>query len=555
MAVTRLTNLRPAEFDANGNPYLNARLFFYAAGTTIKQDTFSDSAGAVPNTNPIVLNARGEPNVSIYVTTGLSYDIGLAAPGNDDPPSSFIWVEGGINNLTDASDLTFTQAGAHALTRLIETELREIVRSTQFSGTPTQKVQRAIDEIEPSGAGIVLLPRGPLTLGDLLIPAGIELRGQGIIGTIVTYSGSGTFALLGGASALNYFGCGISGMKVISSSDTVLFVNAQGVIYGEISDLLLEGPINDVRTTRGVVIDGMNASSFGMKIGNVTCNHMHKSFILQSTGTAPGTTYPTSQYFSNCYALGDVATDPDSTGVEIGGHSGNGTVFNGGNIENCGIGINFKTGCGTVTFIGTRFEPDNTIDINYEVTPNPQIFLGCKNMDSTKIIDASGTGFERHTYWGCVDLHGNVFENISHETRLIAAQSSSVALTLKGYPTSTKPLQENRDSSDSLMSYVKSNGIYNDSSLRLSNDRGDMNVTLVVGVDVGHQIFATALTANRTVTISPTGAENGDSFRITRTAGGAFNLTVNGGKVIGISQWADYTLGALGWVLTAFGSL
>ena len=36
------------------------QLFAYAAGTTTKQDTFTDVNGTVANTNPIVLNSYGQ---------------------------------------------------------------------------------------------------------------------------------------------------------------------------------------------------------------------------------------------------------------------------------------------------------------------------------------------------------------------------------------------------------------------------------------------------------------------------------------------------------------
>ena len=50
-------------FDANGNPLVGGKLHTYLAGTTTPQTTFQDKAGTSANTNPIVLDARGEANV------------------------------------------------------------------------------------------------------------------------------------------------------------------------------------------------------------------------------------------------------------------------------------------------------------------------------------------------------------------------------------------------------------------------------------------------------------------------------------------------------------
>lgn len=107
MAVKRLTNLRPQYFDSNGLLASGYRLFFYAAGSSTKQNTYNSSAGTTPNTNPIVLNALGEPAVEIWLTTGLSYKVGLAIPGSDDPPASFVWTEdvvAGVNDTTASFD-------------------------------------------------------------------------------------------------------------------------------------------------------------------------------------------------------------------------------------------------------------------------------------------------------------------------------------------------------------------------------------------------------------------------------------------------------------------
>jgi hypothetical protein len=50
-------------FDNNGFPLFNGQLFTYAAGTTTPQATYVDSTQTTQNTNPIILNARGECNL------------------------------------------------------------------------------------------------------------------------------------------------------------------------------------------------------------------------------------------------------------------------------------------------------------------------------------------------------------------------------------------------------------------------------------------------------------------------------------------------------------
>lgn len=89
-----LGNPKPQYFDSNGDPYVGMRLFFYAAGTSTKQDTQTDSTGGTDNTNPIVIDADGFPtgNVMIYGANNLGYKVVAALPGTDDPPAAPLWT-------------------------------------------------------------------------------------------------------------------------------------------------------------------------------------------------------------------------------------------------------------------------------------------------------------------------------------------------------------------------------------------------------------------------------------------------------------------------------
>lgn len=71
MAVQLLPQVRQQFVNANGVPFSGGQLFSYVAGTTTPLVTYSDNAGSVPNTNPIVLDASGEADV--WITPGVSY--------------------------------------------------------------------------------------------------------------------------------------------------------------------------------------------------------------------------------------------------------------------------------------------------------------------------------------------------------------------------------------------------------------------------------------------------------------------------------------------------
>lgn len=91
----------------------------------------------------------------------------------------------------------------------------------------------------------------------------------------------------------------------------------------------------------------------------------------------------------------------------------------------------------------------------------------------------------------------------------------------------------------------------------VSSDRGDTSPTIAVGTDSMIQRFATTLTGNRTVTLSTTGAQNGDKFRIVRTGLGSFTLDVGGLKTIpsATAAYVDVHYNGSAWVLTGYGAL
>lgn len=62
-------------FDNNGNPLFNGKLYSYVAGTSTPQATYTDSTMGTQNTNPVILNARGEANV--WLDTTLNYKLVL----------------------------------------------------------------------------------------------------------------------------------------------------------------------------------------------------------------------------------------------------------------------------------------------------------------------------------------------------------------------------------------------------------------------------------------------------------------------------------------------
>jgi hypothetical protein len=119
--MTVVSPTAKAQFiDAAGIPLAGGFVYTYAAGTTTPQATYTDSTGATANSNPIVLDARGEANIWLGSAT---YKFKLTDSNNTE-----IWTVDNISaptsgvspvlsgNVTISSDspgtaLTITQTG------------------------------------------------------------------------------------------------------------------------------------------------------------------------------------------------------------------------------------------------------------------------------------------------------------------------------------------------------------------------------------------------------------------------------------------------------------
>jgi hypothetical protein len=79
-------------FDNNGNALANGQLYTYAGGTSTPIATYTDNTGSTSNTNPIILNSRGECN--LWLTPNVSYKFVL-----QDSLGNTIWtVDQVVNN-------------------------------------------------------------------------------------------------------------------------------------------------------------------------------------------------------------------------------------------------------------------------------------------------------------------------------------------------------------------------------------------------------------------------------------------------------------------------
>ncbi|RPJ33060.1 MAG: hypothetical protein EHM17_00245 [Verrucomicrobiaceae bacterium] len=134
--MTTLTPTPKQQFlDANGNPLSGGKVYTYAAGTTTPLTTYTDESGTTPNTNPVILDSRGEAGIWLGVA---SYKLKLTTSTDVE-----IWtvdniVSASVQALADLSEsggsalVGFLQSGTGAVATTVQAKLRQTVSVKDF---------------------------------------------------------------------------------------------------------------------------------------------------------------------------------------------------------------------------------------------------------------------------------------------------------------------------------------------------------------------------------------------------------------------------------------
>lgn len=179
------------------------RLYTYVPATTTQKIAYTDAAGTIPQTYTndglggqyIALNSRGELPAPLFLLAG-GYDVTLktalgvtvwtrrAAGGDDAAVAGITTLLASLISSIGASLIGFIQAGANAVLRTIQDELRLNMNVMQFGAKgdgatdDTAAIQAALNAMSAAGGGIVTAPpkRYRLT-SKLTIPSWVKLQG------------------------------------------------------------------------------------------------------------------------------------------------------------------------------------------------------------------------------------------------------------------------------------------------------------------------------------------------------------------------------------------
>jgi len=200
-------------FAANGEPLVGGKLYSYAAGTTTPLVTYTDQAGTSANTNPVILDSRGE--ASVWLGTG-PYKLRLTSATDVDIWTvDDIYSEGSqsMQELLSASGSSlvgFIADGTGAAYRTVQAKLRDTVSVKDFGAVgdgvtdDTAAIQAAFtyaNSLKRTGLAAtiqhpgctVVFPGGTYNVSGIatsfLVECNVESDGAGIL-VPAAYSGT-----------------------------------------------------------------------------------------------------------------------------------------------------------------------------------------------------------------------------------------------------------------------------------------------------------------------------------------------------------------------------
>jgi hypothetical protein len=205
--------------NATGTPLANGTLTVYLAGTTTLTNTWQDYQLTSLNTNPVVLDSRGE--CVLWLDSAVTYKFVLK-----NSAGVVQWTQ---DNLSSAGLLVFLQAGSGAIARTLQNKARESVSVADFPDLPT--VISAI-----GSANTTLNINTPVTLSaDLTVPSNISLNftrggiinngaykvianGDVAAGLFQIFNGAGQVTIISNVRRAEWFGASILQSGAVNSA-------------------------------------------------------------------------------------------------------------------------------------------------------------------------------------------------------------------------------------------------------------------------------------------------------------------------------------------------
>ena len=357
--ITRLRYPKGYQFfDANGLPLALGNLYYYVAGTTTPQDTYSDSAGTIMNTNPIVLDGSGRLDVDVYLGPAANYKEILTASSATVAP----WPDDNILCATQP-DWNATSGPSQILNKPVLAAVATSGSYTDLSNTPAPESVFTGDSGSGGSAGLVPAPAAGDAVANMFLSAS---------GAWATPPGSAISVNLTASAA--------------TASGTVLtfaFVPAS-----------IQAGMTVTDTTRGTVIPS------GTTVSSATATTVVLSAAVTGAGVASGDTIN----IAGVSSLGtNLTASETSTTVSIASSSGSGAIIPAATSTAAGVLDSARAakidGLATVATSGSYADLSNTptipsaqVNSDWNATSGPAQILNKPALGTAAALNVPASG-------------------------------------------------------------------------------------------------------------------------------------------------------------------
>lgn len=238
---------------ANGDPLVGGRLYTYAAGTTTPLPTYTDNTGATPNTNPIILDSRGEANVWLGAST---YKFKLC-----DENGVEIWTVDYISAPTTA--LSPVLSGNVTISTDSSSPALKITQTGTGAGLVVQ------DSVDPDLTPFIVNGSGNVGIGTAAPTGALDIAD----GTFyLTSAGTTRASLDASATTTTLTSSGARAFRIVVNSITSLYINDSGYVGVLNTSPTVAFDVTGAIKTSGAATFGGNTSVTGTlsSTGNIT---------------------------------------------------------------------------------------------------------------------------------------------------------------------------------------------------------------------------------------------------------------------------------------------
>ena len=280
--------------DAAGQPLVNGKLYTYIAGTTTLQATYADSSGAAANTNPIILDSRGEANVWLG---GAIYKFVLK-----DADDALIWT---VDNISAP-----TSAVSPVLSGSVTIDSNTSTPALKITQTGTGPALRVQDSADPDVTPFIVDNSGQVGIGTATPSAALEIASPGVYKGAWAYLPSGTAMLFVQTSAPTGW------TKSTTHDNKALRVVSGGASSGGTT------AFTSVFTSRTITTANMPTHTHTATVTDPGHNH-GSPYLTSSSGASLGWTGST-----GTYNYASAVTSTSTTGISVSNaNAGSGTAM------------------------------------------------------------------------------------------------------------------------------------------------------------------------------------------------------------------------------------